>query len=181
MIKTVKKWFWAWNDDKEEKFLENMAAEGYKLINVQLGRYFFEKTEKSKFRYQLDFKSITGIKEDEYLQIYEDAGWEYVDRLGSWYYFRKEYDGESPDTSIFSDNKSRLDKYRRIIFILLLTGFPVYYQALILFPSLEATEFNFPGFYYFFRIIIIILIIIHAIALLLLIRKIIRERRNISE
>jgi len=181
MIKRVRKWFWAWNDDKEEKFLEDMAADGYKLKNVSIGMYEFISSEPEKVRYQLDFKGINRMSEEEYLQIFEDAGWECVDTLGSWYYFRKAYDEEAPDISIFNDNKSRLEKYRRIIIFLFITGFPIYYQVLIMFPNLDREEFNYPGFFFFFRIFVTILVVIHAAAMVMLIVKIVRERRSIKE
>lgn len=133
MIKIVRKWFWAWNDDKEEKFLGDMALKGYRLTRVRIGKYTFEEDEPRKIKYQLDFKGIGRMKEDEYLQIYEDAGWKCIHTLGGWYYFEKEYTDEEPDISIFNDNKSLIDKYRRII----------------IFPNLERTEFEFPGFYFF--------------------------------
>lgn len=181
MIKTVRKWFWAWNDDKEEKFLEKMAEDGYKLIDVQLGKYIFEENEKSTVRYQLDFKGMGGIKEEEYLQIFEDAGWEFVDRLGSWYYFRKAYNEESPDISIFNDNGSRLEKYRRIILLLIVTGFPIYFQVLIVFPNLDREKFGYPNFYFFFGIFVTVLVIIHVAALIRLLIKIVKDGKSIRE
>jgi hypothetical protein len=181
MIKKIRKWFWAWNDDKEEKFLEKMAADGYKLIDVQLGKYTFEETEKSTVRYQLDFKGMGGIKEEEYLQIFEDAGWECVDRLGSWYYFRKAYNEETPDISIFNDNGSRLEKYKRIIILLFVTGFPLYFQVFIVFPNLDREEFSYPKFYFFFGIFAIVLVGIHMAALIRLLIKIIKDNKSIRE
>lgn len=181
MQKIVKKWFWAWNDDKEEIFLEEKAAEGYKLVGVSLGKYIFIEDEPKKIKYQLDFKGLSKMNEAEYLQLYEDAGWECISRLGSWYYFAQEYDDETPDISIFNDNKSRLQKYRRIILFLLITGFPLYYNVIILFPSLDSTEFVFPKFYFFFRIFATLLIILHAAVLVRLAYKIVKDRKDIRE
>jgi len=181
MQKVVRKWFWAWNDYKEEAFLEDMAAKGYELIKVGLGKYTFEETQPKKVRYQLDFKGLTKMTEREYLQIYEDAGWDNKHRLGGWYYFSMEYEGDRPDISIFNDNKSRLEKYRRIILFLLITGFPLYYNIIILFPTLDQTEFVFPKFYFFFRIIATILVALHAAAMIKIAMVIIKERKNIRE
>ncbi|MDX1357467.1 MAG: DUF2812 domain-containing protein [Clostridia bacterium] len=181
MQKVVKKWFWAWNDDKEEIFLEDMAAKGYRLVHVGLGKYTFVEAEPKKIKYQLDFKGISKMKDDEYLQIFEDAGWDCVQRFGGWYYFAREYDDETPDLSIFNDNKSRLEKYRRIILFLVITGFPLYYNVIILFPSLDRTEFVYPQFYFFFRIIATILIVLHSVVLLRIAYKIIKDRRSIRE
>jgi len=181
MQKIVRKWFWAWNDDKEEIFLEEMAAKGFRLVNVSMGKYTFIEDESKKIKYQLDFKGLTKMKEDEYIQLYEDAGWENVKRYGGWYYFAKEYDEESPDISIFNDNKSRLEKYRRIILFLVITGFPLYYNIVILFPSLDQTEFVFPKFYFFFRVIATILVVLHAAVLVRIAYKIIKDKKNIRE
>jgi len=181
MIKIVRKWFWAWEDDKEEQFLEKMAADGYKLNTVQLGKYTFVEDKPAKIKYQLDFKGLGRMKEDEYLQIFEDAGWECIDTLGSWYYFRKEYTDDEPDISIFSDNKSRLEKYWRIIAFLMISGFPLYYNVLILFPNLDSMEFEFPGFYFFFRIIAVILLVIHSLAVIRIIFRILKDRNKIRE
>lgn len=182
MQKIVKKWFWAWNDDKEESFLEEMAAKGLILESVKLGMYTFAEGEPKKTKFQLDFKGLTKMSESEYLQFFEDSGWKNISRLGSWYYFAKDYnEGDEPDMSIFNDNKSRMQKYRRLIFFLLITGFPLYYNVLILFPALESAELQFPSFYFFFRIISIILVLLHAAAVLKLIFKIAGDRKNIRE
>ena len=181
MLKVVRKWFWAWNDDKEQQFLEDMALKGYRLVNVQIGRYTFKKGESRKVKYQLDFKGLGKISEADYLQLFEDAGWKCVHRLGAWYYFEKEYTDEEPDISIFNDNRSRIDKYRRIILFMLLTGFPLYYQVIFMFPGMDRTEFSFPGFYFFFRIIVTIFIVLHAAAMARIAYKIIKERKDIKE
>jgi len=181
MIKTVKKWFMAWNDDKEEIFLEDMAAKGFELLNIGYGKYTFKEGTPKKIKYQLDFKGLTKMPEQEYLQIYEDAGWEHIHRLGSWYYFAKEYDEETPDISIFNDNKSRLEKYRRIILFIIIIGFPLYYNVVILFPALDQTDFIFPKFYFFFRIIATFLVLLHAAAILKLALKIVKDKKSIRE
>lgn len=181
MNKVVKKIFWAWNDDKEEIFLEEMALKGFELIKIGYGKYTFKEGTPKKIKYQLDFKGLTRMSEQEYLQIYEDAGWENIHRLGSWYYFAQEYKEDSPDLSIFSDNRSRLEKYKRLILFLIITGFPLYYNVLILFPTLDQTELTFPKFYFFFRIIAIILILLHASAMLKLVNKIIKDKKSIKE
>jgi amino acid permease len=85
------KWFWAWEDEKEEAWLEAMSQSGWHL-----------------------FKSL-----QEYLQICRDAGWEMLGRMSSWYYFRKEYrGGEKPE--FFSDKDSKVQKYRRLLLFLVI-------------------------------------------------------------
>ena len=111
------RWFWAWDDDKEESWLREMAQQGWHLRSVALpGRYTFEQGEPRDFVYRLDY--FTEQKDIvNYLQIFQDAGWEYVGEMNSWRYFRKEaFQGEALE--IFSDNESKARKYQRILFIL---------------------------------------------------------------
>lgn len=44
MRKVVHKLFWIWDYDKEEKWLNEMAAKGFSLISVKLLTYEFENT-----------------------------------------------------------------------------------------------------------------------------------------
>ncbi len=111
------RWFWAWDDDKEESWLREMAQQGWHLRSVALpGRYTFEQCEPRDFVYRLDY--FTEQKDIvNYLQIFQDAGWEYMGEMNSWRYFRKEaFQGEALE--IFSDNESKARKYQRILFIL---------------------------------------------------------------
>ena len=111
------RWFWAWDDDKEESWLREMAQQGWHLQSVALpGRYTFEQGEPKDFVYRLDY--FTEQKDIvNYLQIFQDAGWEYVGEMNSWRYFRKEA-AQGEALEIFSDNESKAKKYQRILFIL---------------------------------------------------------------
>jgi hypothetical protein len=113
----------------------------------------------------MDFRGFDRkISEDEYLQLYEDAGWTLAGRLGGWYYFCQE-SSEDVDLLIFNDNASKALIYKRILAFLLLTGFPLYYQFIFVFPSLSSSKFAFPSFYFFLRIILLIIAILHLSAL----------------
>lgn len=80
------------------------------------GFYTFGKGEARHDVYQLDFFTDHKAKAD-YLQLFMDAGWEYLGEMGSWQYFRKTaLKGEVLE--IFSDNKSKAKKYQRILLIL---------------------------------------------------------------
>lgn len=160
---TVRKVLFAWQEKKEQKFLEEMAMKGYKLADVGFFRYTFEETEPCELIYQFDFKGLKQDDLDEYLQLYEDAGWEHVTRFGSWYYFCRKKE-EAMDMSLFNDNTSKKEKYKRLILFLLLTGFPLYYQVFIMIPVMNASE-TLDSFYSWFRIIAYPLTAIHAFAL----------------
>jgi hypothetical protein len=115
--------------------------------------------------YRMDFIGFSRkISEDEYRQIYEDAGWNIAGRLGSWYYFSQEASNEG-DLQIFNDNASKAAIYKRILAFLLLIGFPMYYQIIFVIPNLSCDRLAFPGFYFFFRIILVLIAILHLSAL----------------
>ncbi|MBI5293994.1 MAG: DUF2812 domain-containing protein [Chloroflexi bacterium] len=111
------RWFWAWDDEKEEAWLRGMAQKGWHFKSVSLpGNYTFEQGEPGDFVYRLDY--FTEKKDIlNYLQIFQDAGWEYMGEMNGWQYFRKHaVAGEELD--IYSDNESKAKKYQRILFIL---------------------------------------------------------------
>ena len=132
MKKIVRKFFVAWQEDKEKKFLEEMALQGYILTKARFGKYVFEKQEAKKLIYEFDYNSFkTPEEEAEYIQIFKDAGWDLRCKNTGWYYFCTE-DKAKQDLSIFSNNKSRKEKYKKLLTLLLLTGFPLYSYIIIL-------------------------------------------------
>ncbi|MBN1260564.1 MAG: DUF2812 domain-containing protein [Anaerolineae bacterium] len=117
--KRVFKWFWAWNDDKEEAWLREMAQQGWHLKKVgAFGAYTFEQGEPRNVTYRLDFQS-DGKEEETYLQLFTDAGWEHVGAMGGWQYFRIETpEDEHPE--IYTDNTSKIQKYQRVLLFLVI-------------------------------------------------------------
>jgi hypothetical protein len=128
------KLFWAWEDEKEEKWLADMSRRGWHLEAPGFpGFYHFVKGEPRDHAYCLDFRTGSLKSLQEYLQICRDAGWEMIGRMGSWYYFRKECrDGEKAE--FFSDRQSKVQKYQRlslflVIFLpILLNGLRLLFQ-----------------------------------------------------
>jgi hypothetical protein len=114
------KWFWAWEDEKEEKWLEAMSRNGWHLDNPGLPCvYHFIKGEPRDYSYRLDFRTGSLKNLQEYLQICRDAGWEMVGRMSTWYYFRKECrEGEKPE--FYSDKDSKIQKYSRLLVFLVI-------------------------------------------------------------
>lgn len=130
-------WFWAWDDEKEEAWLREMAQKGWHFKSVTLpGNYIFEQGEPRDDFYRLDFFTDPKAKAD-YLQLFLDAGWNYLGEMGSWQYFRKTaVQGEIPE--IFSDNESKSKKYQRIL-LFLVVFFPVYANSIILMNKRQDT------------------------------------------
>lgn len=114
---TIRKfrWFWAWQDEKEEVWLGEMSRKGYHLISAALpGIYTFTIGEPRNYVYRLDYQPYSKKDRDDYLQLFSDAGWEHVGEMASWQYFRTEAKpGETPE--IFTDVESKVAKYKRLL------------------------------------------------------------------
>jgi hypothetical protein len=104
-----------------------MAQTGWHLSKVSLfGSYHFNSGDPAHIVYRLDYQPTSKARDlHEYLTFFEDAGWEYVGEMSNWRYWRKAVaPGETAE--IFTDNESKVRKYRRLmlflgfIFILLL-------------------------------------------------------------
>lgn len=117
---TKRKWFWAWQDEKEEAWLAEMAQQGLHLDGVPFpGKYQFKIGEPADYVYRLDYQSLKTKDKDSYLQLFADAGWEQVGEMGGWVYFRyKVTNGDTPE--IFSDLDSKIGKYQRVMLFLVI-------------------------------------------------------------
>ena len=114
------KWFWAWQDEKEEAWLAEMAAEGLHLVSFSIpGFYYFQQGEPGNYVYRLDFQTMKSKDRDSYLQLFADAGWEHIGDMGGWVYFRHKVNG-SEILDIYSDWESKMGKYYRLLFILVI-------------------------------------------------------------
>jgi hypothetical protein len=134
---TVKKfrWFWVWQDEAEESWLDNMSQKGYHLLSVSLpGFYTFLKAEPRNYVYRLDYQTFHKKDKEEYMQLFRDAGWEYIGEMSSWQYFRKETKPGGV-TEIFTDFESKITKYKRVLTYI---GF-FYFILIILFTDLIYT------------------------------------------
>ena len=130
----VRKWFWAWDHDKEEAWLSGMSRQGWHLRSAQIfGLYIFEQGEPRDYAYRLDYKSTAQADMAEYVQLFRDAGWEHLGDMLGWQYFRKPVkEGETAE--IFTDVESKVQKYQRVLTFLLLTA-PVWLSCFVVLPS----------------------------------------------
>jgi len=102
--------------EEEEKFLREKHNAGLAFEKVKSpGFYYFSECEPEDVIYKLDFNPQKE-KEEAYLQMYADYGWEYIQEMNGYNYFKKsaaaaETDGED---EIFNDNESKLDMMQRI-------------------------------------------------------------------
>jgi hypothetical protein len=115
--KTLKKWFWAWDFDKEEEWLEEMARNGWVLDGVGFCTYHFIKTEPGEYSVRLQYLPIAEESSD-YSSILEESGAERVGRMVQWVYYRKKT-ADGP-FEIFSDLDSRIGHLEKIARLMLI-------------------------------------------------------------
>ena len=99
---TVKKWIWVWDFDKEERWLNSMAQQGWVLDRVGFCRYEFVRCEPGEYIVRLEMRE----HDEGYLSFMADTGAEYVGRMVKWIYFRRK--AELGAFDIFSDLDSRI-------------------------------------------------------------------------
>lgn len=114
MIKKYKKLpgvFFGWEDEKEEKWLEKLSKRGLHFVRYNLLYYVFQVGDPKEYIYKIDYKSTKNSDIDEYLNIFEDTGWEHVAEFLGWHYFRIEKE-KANIQDIYTDNNSKIEKYR---------------------------------------------------------------------
>ena len=110
------KWFWPWQDDKEEAWLEQMSAQGLHLQRpARPTRYEFIQGQPQQYTYRLDFQDTMKTKSKEvYLRLFADLGWEHLGTLGGWQYFRRPVQPGEPQ-ELFTDPETKILKYKRFL------------------------------------------------------------------
>lgn len=118
MRKTIHKAILIWNFDKEEKWLNEMAAKGLCLVSVGFCKYEFEDCEPGQYQIciQLLDKMPNHPESQKYIEFLEATGAEHIGSYSRWVYFRrKSTDGAF---EMFSDNASRIKYLSRVINLL---------------------------------------------------------------
>ena len=112
------KWFWAWQDEQEEAWLRSMSQRGWHLSSIGLPCiYRFRAGEPQDYVYRLDYQTLKKGDQQDYLQLFSDAGWEHLCHMSGWHYFRTEaIEGEAAE--IFTDVESKVAKYKRLLIFL---------------------------------------------------------------
>jgi hypothetical protein len=120
------KWYWPWQDEEQETWLTEMSHEGWHLSSVGLPSfYYFESGGPKDFVYRLDYRSHSKRDQEDYLQLFEDAGWEHVGEISGWQYFRKPAGAEG-GLEVYTDPESKIEKYRRLLGFLLIILLPLF-------------------------------------------------------
>jgi hypothetical protein len=104
-----------WDYEKEERWLNEMAAKGLALVKYTWGTYRFEQTTPGEWIYRIELLPQDASKpaSREYLDFMADAGVQTVSTYMAWVYFRKPA-SEGP-FELFSDTDSRIGHYQRVM------------------------------------------------------------------
>ena len=118
--------------EEEEIWLRQQHKSGWKLVKTVLPCFFiFENCTPEDVVYRLDYKNNT--ENSDYLQLFQDYGWEYFNSCVGWLYFRKsvsETDTEQ-DVEIFSDDVSRIDMVNHIVKTRMLPLLVIFFGCLL--------------------------------------------------
>ncbi len=114
--RTVWKWFWAWDYEKEERWLNEMAQSGWALADVHWCRYVFEACEPGEWIIRLEMHR----DDPAYLSLLEEIGAVPVARWFQWIYLRRPVRLGSFD--LFSDLDSRINHLNGVCRVLACIG-----------------------------------------------------------
>lgn len=110
------RWFTIFEYEKEQDYLREMHKSGWRFVKVTgLGMYYFEKCLPQDVVYQLDYNKDGLTHKDEYLKIFDDCGWEYIQDYLGYSYFRKVVSDDGTAEEIFCDDESRLQMMQRVL------------------------------------------------------------------
>ena len=122
MKHTIHKIFWAWDFDKEEAWLNEMAAKGLHLTGVGFCTYTFEEGALGAYGIRLELldNAATHKKSRAYINFVEETGAEHVGSILRWVYFRKKT--EEGGFDLFSDVDSRIAHLKRVLLLIGIIG-----------------------------------------------------------
>jgi hypothetical protein len=135
------------NFEKEEKWLNEMAAKGLNLVDYSFGRYLFEEGKPGEYIYRIELlKEVPShIESIAYINFMEDSGVECVSTYVRWVYFRKKAEDGAFD--LYSDYASKIIHYSRVIW-LVITAWLVNLMAALLNTGLGLGFGKSRGYYY---------------------------------
>ena len=108
-------YFTIFNHQKEEAYLREMHKKGWKFTNInKFGLYHFEECVPEDVVYQLDYNKVGTAHLSEYILMFEDCGWEYLQQYAEYSYFRKPASEMNGEEEIFSDDSSRVAMMGRV-------------------------------------------------------------------
>lgn len=103
MKKTKKKIIWLdiWSIEEQEAWFEDMATNGWKLIEVKNLIAVFEQSEPENINFRCDISKLND--KEERIEFYEEAGWEYVGSRHYVHIFREGDQARTEDHDLHTD------------------------------------------------------------------------------
>lgn len=99
-----------YDKDREEIFLNDMAAKGYAMEKFFLGLYTFTRCEPGEYTYRVDLiKGKTAKETNDFYDLVREAGGELVQTWGFWAFYRKRGAFE-----LYTDQESQIAQYEKI-------------------------------------------------------------------
>lgn len=100
---------------KEQEYLRKMHQSGWKFVKVSgFCIFHFEKCVPEDVIYQLDYNQDGIAHKNEYVKMFNDCGWEYLQDYMGYSYFRKAASETTEAEEIFCDDNSRSQMLERI-------------------------------------------------------------------
>jgi hypothetical protein len=116
-FRKVFKWWFAWNPEKVEDYLESMSLQGWHAVHADglLINFFLERGEPKHIRYCMDYQRS---EKPEYVQIFMDDGWKLLGSSMGWHLWSREYEGVRPE--IYTDADSLIRRNRGLLSVMLI-------------------------------------------------------------
>lgn len=83
--KTIHRWIWVWDFEKEELWLNEMAMQGWVLEEIGFCTYHFARCEPGEYIVRMEMAPDS----EDYRSFLEEIGAEYIGRMVKWIYFRR--------------------------------------------------------------------------------------------
>ena len=112
----IRKWFFVWDYDKMEAWLNGMAMEGWALDEVGICEFRFVRSEPGEYGVRVQM----GVCDENYERLLKEDGVEKVGFLGPWGFYRKKT--EDGPFELYSDIDSRIDHINKIARVLTVIG-----------------------------------------------------------
>lgn len=113
MKEKLVRWKFYFDKDKEEQWLNEMAAKGWSMKSFFAGRYTFEQTQPGEYLYQVELLPRNVKEKAEYLHFLEhEMGVELVQEWGFWIFLRKK--ANEGAFELYTDAVSKAEHYRKI-------------------------------------------------------------------
>ncbi len=112
--KTILNMGLAFSEEKVLKKFSKLASEGWMLKEAKFSKYIFEKSDPDELVFNTDMRVLeTESEKEEYIEMFEVGGWNYICSINSIHYFSS----KKGNVSMFTDTDTNVEKYLESISI----------------------------------------------------------------